>query len=159
MIRSIFILALVISASSILAACINQNPAVPGGQMDQAESIPADTSQDANDPNLGMLEDTVSVEPLEITMDTGEFFFAPAVITASPGQAVSITLTNTAGQMPHDFVIDELDVASEQIMNGEQTVVTFVVPENAAGEEYEFYCSVGDHRANGMVGTLTILPQ
>ena len=33
------------------------------------------------------------------------------------------------------------------------------IPEDAAGQSYEFYCSVGNHRQLGMVGTLTILEQ
>jgi plastocyanin len=153
MIKSLLIIALVIGSTSILAACTQQNQTMDDtGTM---ETAPAGSNVDTN-PDAANQEMT---GPLEVTMDGGEFFFSPNVITASPGQEVIITLTNTQGEMPHDFVIDELDVASEEIEQGEETTVSFVVPETAAGQDYEFYCSVGEHRANGMVGVLTVLPE
>ena len=55
--------------------------------------------------------------------------------------------------MMHDFVIDELNVKSEIIKSGETGEVEFT-PDTIG--EFEFYCSVGQHRANGMVGTLIV---
>ena len=53
----------------------------------------------------------------------------------------------------HDFVIDELNVKSEITKGGNSTVVEFT-PDTAG--TFEFYCSVGQHRANGMVGKLIV---
>lgn len=159
MIRSLLLTALVISASSILAACTHQ-PAETE-VMDTTQVVPVETETDAMVQEESMIEDDSTtgsaMEEMQVTMDTGEFFFEPNVITAKPGQTVTVNLTNENGEMLHDFVIDELGVASEQITQGEETSVTFTVPESAAGQEYEFYCSVGQHRANGMVGTLRVL--
>ncbi|MFZ1721309.1 MAG: cupredoxin domain-containing protein, partial [Microgenomates group bacterium] len=144
-------LLLLVSASVVLAACTPESTV----EETEVESMPAsgESMQDAVDSEEIMMEDD---ETMMVTMDTGEFFFAPKVLEAKPGQTVEITLTNSEGEMPHDFVIDELNVQSEEIEMGDETVVTFTVPESAAGQEYEFYCSVGEHRENGMVGTLVV---
>lgn len=95
-----------------------------------------------------------SDEPATTTMtvEGGEFFFKPNKIRAKVGDTLIITLSNT-GQMPHDFVIDEFDAATAQIKAGETDTIEFVVDQ--AGT-FEFYCSVGQHRANGMFGELIV---
>ncbi len=55
--------------------------------------------------------------------------------------------------MTHDWNVDEFEARTKQIKNGETDSITFVA--GKAGS-YEFYCSVGQHRANGMVGTLVV---
>ena len=55
--------------------------------------------------------------------------------------------------MMHDFVIDELSVRTKIAQAGEIVGVEIVA--NEVGE-FEFYCSVGNHRDMGMVGTLII---
>lgn len=159
MFKPLLTMALVITASSLLAACTRSASDVQQDQAAPNQANPAEIIQEGKveitEPSP-VVEGTSPIEVLEVTMDTGEFFFSPKVISAKPGQTVNITLTNSGGMMPHDFVIDELNVASEEIMKGEETTVSFTVPASAAGKEYEFYCSIGEHRANGMVGTLTI---
>ena len=53
----------------------------------------------------------------------------------------------------HDWVIDEFDAATAQISTGETSSVTFVADE---AWTFEYYCSVGNHRAAGMVGNLVV---
>jgi uncharacterized cupredoxin-like copper-binding protein len=55
------------------------------------------------------------------------------------------------------LVIDELNVATKQISEGGTDSVTFTVPASAAGKSFEFYCSVGNHRQMGMVGTVNVM--
>lgn len=86
-----------------------------------------------------------------IEVEGGSFYYKPNEITVRRGQEVTILL-NSADMM-HDFVIDELDVKSEIAQAGTSTRVTFTP--NEAGE-FEFYCSVGNHRAMGMKGTLIV---
>ncbi len=93
----------------------------------------------------------MDAEALNITVEGGSFYFKPNEIRAKVGQTVKVTLN--AVSMQHDFVIDELDVKSAVIPSGQTTTVEFVASE--AGE-FEFYCSVGNHRAQGMVGTLIV---
>ena len=87
----------------------------------------------------------------EFTIDSFSFGYSMDEIRVNEGDTVTITLTNSDGF--HDWVVDEFDAATETIREGETTTVTFVARE--AGT-YEYYCSVGNHRAQGMVGTLVV---
>jgi plastocyanin len=80
-----------------------------------------------------------------------DFEFSQTEIRVTEGDTVTVNFESTDGF--HDFVVDEFDAATEQVLPGTPTSVTFV-----AGEvgEFEFYCSVGQHRAQGMVGTLIV---
>ncbi|MBI4130616.1 cupredoxin domain-containing protein [Candidatus Roizmanbacteria bacterium] len=88
---------------------------------------------------------------LEVQMEAGSFYFTPKEIRAKLGQAVRINLT--AIDLMHDFNIDELGVDGPIMKEGESTTIEFVADQ--AGE-FEYYCSVGQHRANGQVGTLIV---
>ncbi len=92
---------------------------------------------------------------ISFDIDMSSFQFDPNIISASPGDTVTVNVTSVNGT--HDFVIDELNVATEIVSTGDSSTVTFTIPENTAvGTSYEFYCSVGNHRAQGMVGTLVV---
>jgi plastocyanin len=87
----------------------------------------------------------------EFTLDSFNFGYSMDTIEVNEGDTVTINLTSSDGF--HDWVVDEFDAATEKINVGEETSVTFVADE--AGT-FEFYCSVGSHRARGMVGTLVV---
>lgn len=91
-------------------------------------------------------------EGKNFTLDSFEFGYDQKSITVKKGDTVTITLTNS-GNMPHDWIIDEFAVQTKQITNGQTDSVTFVA--DKAGT-YEYYCSVGKHRQNGMVGKLVV---
>lgn len=86
-----------------------------------------------------------------ITMEAGSFYFAPDAIRVNVGERVRLVMTSA--DMMHDFNIDELGVRLPITQAGETSTVEFVA--NQAGT-FEYYCSVGDHRANGQVGTLIV---
>jgi plastocyanin len=89
----------------------------------------------------------------ELIVDSFEFGYDQKELTVKKGQTVQITLTNS-GKMPHDWVVDEIAGAKTQmIKNGETTTIAFVA--DTAGE-FEYYCSVGQHRQQGMVGKLIV---
>lgn len=89
-----------------------------------------------------------------ITIDSFGFGYSLSAINVSPGDVVTINLTNSGGS--HDFVIDELNVATDVISGGETDSVTFTVPASAAGKTFNFYCSVGNHRNLGMEGNFIV---
>ena len=99
--------------------------------------------------SVGEVADSQDV--VTISVEAGSYYFNPEEIRVKAGQKVRIELTGK--DMMHDFVIDELGVASEVVPAGESTVVEFVA--ETAGT-YEYYCSVGDHRARGQIGTLIV---
>jgi nitrite reductase (NO-forming) len=72
-------------------------------------------------------------------------------IRVRQGTVVQINFTNTEGF--HDLVIDEFNVATKQIPVNQSETITFVA--DKAGT-FEYYCSVGKHRANGMWGKLIV---
>ena len=95
------------------------------------------------------MSDTSEVKVVNI--EGGAFYFKPNEIRAKAGETVKIVFTN-AGRI-HDFVSDELSVQSSKISVGETTEVVFT-PQTPG--TFEFYCSVGNHRAMGMKGTLIV---
>ncbi|MDO8269353.1 MAG: plastocyanin/azurin family copper-binding protein, partial [Candidatus Levybacteria bacterium] len=64
---------------------------------------------------------------------------------------VKITFKNTQGF--HNFLIDEFDVKSKTIPVDQTDEISFIANKKGA---FQFYCSVGNHKAMGMVGTLTV---
>lgn len=95
------------------------------------------------------LDENVDVVVVNITGE--DFSFDPSAINVKLGQTVRVVLT--ANDLPHDFVVDEFNAKSTVAQPGETIEVEFT-PTQAG--EFEYYCSVGEHRANGMVGTLTV---
>ncbi len=87
----------------------------------------------------------------KFTVEGSNFKFSPASMKVNKGDTVQITFKNTGGD--HDFVIDEFDVKTNTISDGEEEEVEFVA--DKAGV-YEYYCSTGEHRKMGMVGKLTV---
>jgi len=81
-----------------------------------------------------------------------DFSFSVPVLGVDQGDVVRVTFTNV-GQMPHDFVIEGLGVATPILDYGESATVEFTASEVG---EFEYYCSVGEHRERGMVGTLIV---
>ncbi len=87
----------------------------------------------------------------EFTVTGTSFSFAPSSMTVKKGDKVKITFVNASGF--HDFRLDEFKVATPKINGGEQAVVEFTADKIGT---FEYYCSVGEHRAMGMKGTLTV---
>jgi heme/copper-type cytochrome/quinol oxidase subunit 2 len=72
-------------------------------------------------------------------------------IKIKEGDKIRIEFTSASGF--HDFVIDEFNAATEQVRDGSSTFVEFIAGKKGT---FEYYCSVGQHRANGMKGNLII---
>ena len=79
------------------------------------------------------------------------FSFMPSLITVKKGDRVKITFKNTLGF--HDFRIDEYGVATKQAQAPYEEVLEFIADRVGS---FEYYCSVGTHRAMGMKGILKV---
>lgn len=88
---------------------------------------------------------------MSYTVHSSNFKYLPANLTAKKGQTVRITFVNDAGT--HDWNLDDFNAHTKQIGAGKTETIEFVA--SKAGS-FEYYCSVGNHRAMGMVGTLTV---
>jgi len=138
---AIVVIVLVVVVGGIyLFATSNSQPALNDNtEMTEQEKVVDDTQMEVD-------ADTVVIE-----VSGANFSFNPSNIAVKKGQKVKVVFT--ANDMQHDFVIDELNVKSDIVTAGNTTEVEFTPTE--AGE-FEYYCSVGNHRAQGMVGTLTV---
>lgn len=125
--------------------------ATPSTDMEDISPQPTDDE----DTEENTTEDPDNSEDQEadvvIEVEGGSFYYTPDEIRVNEGDTVKVIFTNAGGM--HDFVIDEFDVATEIIEDGQMVEVEFVADE--AGT-YEYYCSVGEHRAMGMWGTLIV---
>jgi glucose/arabinose dehydrogenase/plastocyanin len=91
-----------------------------------------------------------------VDVKAADFTFTPSTITAAEGEDLNFVLENV-GQRLHDIVF-ELDggrvETSDRVMAGQTTSIDFLAPTTAG--RYVYFCSVGNHRAQGMVGTLVV---
>jgi plastocyanin len=108
--------------------------------------------------NTKIEEDAMMEEENQVTFQlTGENFKFLLNGTKAPelrvkvGDKVRIEFTSTSGF--HDWTIDEFSAATEQVSTGDSTSVEFTADQ--AGT-FEYYCSVGNHRAQGMFGKLIV---
>jgi plastocyanin len=85
------------------------------------------------------------------TITGKNYSFDPKTITVKKGDLVKITLKNSGGT--HDLKIDEFKVATAKLTNGQSATVEFTADKKGT---FEYYCSVGNHRAMGMVGKLIV---
>lgn len=73
-------------------------------------------------------------------------------IIVNEGDHVRIEFSSNLGL--HDWVVDEFGASTERIRDGEGSVfVDFIADKKGT---FEYYCSVGKHRANGMKGNFIV---
>jgi plastocyanin len=88
----------------------------------------------------------------EISVTNKGFDYIPGEIRVKKGDTIRLTFTNGGGF--HDWVIDEFDAATRQIPGGRSETIEFVADRSGS---FEFYCSVGNHRAMGMWGKFIVV--
>lgn len=135
------------------------------GSNKTPSTLPAQTEISTNSTQNSIVTDTptsgVISQPVEgtptdskivnIEMQAGSFYYNPKEIRVKKGQTVKINLK--AMDMMHNFNIDVLGIKSPTVNAGETTTIEIVA--NKVGE-FEYYCSVGQHRQLGQVGTLIV---
>lgn len=121
------------------------------GMGKQAEA-PITPAEDINIVNEPAVNDEEEVQPVkEFVIKGTNFSFDPSVITVNQGDRVKITFENTEGF--HDLVIDEYEIATTQVNAPDIQTVEFIADKVGS---FEYYCSVGKHREQGMKGTLVV---
>ena len=117
---------------------------------DSNETVVEEKSEDTA---LEKTEDSAMTDEnaKEFTLSASSFKYDITEIRVKKGDTVKITLNNTGGM--HDWVIDEFDTRTKQITDGQTDTISFVADKVG---EFEYYCSVGNHRAMGMVGKLIV---
>ena len=123
-----------------------------------------DIAQDISDQIVGedgpedQIDETEEVD-VTINVESNEAHFTFEIngeenpdIVVNQGDMVRIVYTNN-NLMPHDFVIDEFDIRTPVINQGETAIIEFVADQSGT---FEYYCAVGQHRANGMFGNFVV---
>jgi plastocyanin len=95
-----------------------------------------------------------------VATDTGSPFsegiykLRPATYSFKQGTHVMMTLKNAVGNFnEHNLVLQGYDLTIPAIKQGEAKSVTFNATKSGT---FAYYCSIGNHRALGMEGKLTI---
>lgn len=86
-----------------------------------------------------------------INLEAGSFYYKPSEIRVKKGEKVTLIMKSM--DMMHDFNIDELQVKIPVTKAGSSATVEFTA--DTVGT-FQYYCSVGQHRQNGQVGTLIV---
>lgn len=130
-------------------------PSATQTQTSEQSTIPSDSSPTASSAPSAVAESTGSSAMegavKEFTVSASNFKFDASEIKVKKGDNVKITFKNTQGF--HDFVIDEFNIKAKQAQGPSEETLTFVTDKVG---EFAFYCSVGQHRANGMEGKLVV---
>lgn len=148
---SIVVVALVVGGFMLSRPGTSSNPPSTAVQGVESESM-TDQNTLVSEETVGSESAMMEGEMRIVEVEGGSFYYKPNEIRVKKGEKVKVVLN--AVDMMHDFVIDELNVRTKIIKSGETSEVEFTAPTTPG--EYEFYCSVGQHRANGMVGKLII---
>ena len=129
----------------------------PQTEQEESALIPADetslagSGNDELDTATGSSEMVVDENAQVFEVSASIFVFSLTVMKVKKGDPVRVVFTNDEGT--HDWVLDEFDAKTEMLNAGESAEVTFVADETG---EFEYYCSVGQHRKMGMVGKLIV---
>ncbi len=96
-------------------------------------------------------EKTQVPETRIINISAGSYFYDPSLVRVKKGERVKIVLS--ARDTMHDVNIDELGLKIPATRPGETNFVEFTAEKVG---EYEYYCSLSQHRKFGQVGKLVI---
>ena len=138
----------------------NNTPAVtpdntPATTPDTAVTTPPatttapDTNTPKPDPKPATTEPKGEVKTF--TVNGSSFAFSLKEIRVKKGDTVKIVFNNEEGI--HDWVVDAFNARTKRITGGQSDTVTFVADKTGT---FEYYCSVGSHRAMGMKGNLIV---
>lgn len=138
---------IIISAVTIVSAAVfllgSKNINSSQNQIRESISTPEKGKQD----NKTIAADDIRV----IEIEAGSFYFNPKEIRVKKGEKVKIVLKSVS--MMHNFVIDELNMRIPITKAGQTSTIEFTL--NRVGE-FEYYCSVGQHRQMGQIGKLLV---
>ncbi len=139
-----------------LALTVGTLAACGGGSDDNTTSSSSGgTSSSADTTGGGSSGGGTASTSLKLSADeSAGLSFSEKTLTAKAG-SVTIALDNPSGnQLPHAVEVEGNGVEEETdtLQPGSDGSVTVDLKPGT----YEFYCPVGDHRAQGMEGTLTV---
>ena len=79
------------------------------------------------------------------------YSYSPSSITVNKGDTVKITFQNNEGF--HNLTVSGYNVATPSIAAGSSATIQFVASQSGT---FQYFCSIANHRAMGMVGNLVV---
>ncbi len=144
----IIIVLAVLAAGYYLVNSQSKTEPEPANQVNNEQPQVNNASEENN--NQVVTEEESTGEVKAFTLMAKNFEYSVKEIKVKQGNKVRLTMKIEDGF--HDVVIDEFNVRTPQIKSGEASI-EFVA--DKAGI-FEYYCSVGQHRAMGMFGKLIV---
>lgn len=118
----------------------------------EAANIEVETNQGNVNVSVPPMTNEAENESVKTFKVSGNnFAFDLKEMRVKEGDKVEIVFTNQSGM--HDLLIDEFNVNTELVPAGSSKTVSFTASKKGS---FQYYCSVGQHRANGMWGTLIV---
>lgn len=145
------------SNSSNTPQVATQNQNSENSQTSESDkAVTEDSSPNQNEaegmtPENETSEDKADSKVKIVNVTGSNFQFSPKTITVNKGDTVRIVFSSENGF--HAFVLDQFGVKTKTLNTGGTDIAEFVADQ--AGT-FEYYCSVGSHRAMGMVGNLIV---
>lgn len=110
------------------------------GEDESGTAIDTDVSVDITTPAVR-----------EFTITGSNFAFDVSSIKVKQGDTVKITFVNSVGS--HDLRVEGYGIGTKILAAGARETISFTADEKGT---FEYYCSVGSHRAMGMKGSLIV---
>ncbi|GIW57417.1 MAG: hypothetical protein KatS3mg083_362 [Candidatus Dojkabacteria bacterium] len=149
----IIILIVIVFLSSLFLLLTNNATNTPnsGSKNQQAITTPTPTSINPTSEESLPSANKEEVSTKEFTLTASNFRYDVKEIRVRQGDTVKVTLKIAEGF--HDFVLDDYNVRTKQLSAGQEDTIEFVAAKKG---EFEYYCSIGNHRQMGMVGKLIV---
>ncbi len=157
---AVIVAVIAVIALAIIGALVTQNNKTTkttatqttesNDSMQKTDETPAMTPAPTTDANADDSNSMMTDEKV-VNVEAGSFYFKPNEIRVKKGQKVKIIMKSVS--MMHDFNIDALNVKMPIVKNGDTGEVEFTADQTGS---FEYYCSVGQHRQMGQVGTLIV---
>ena len=114
---------------------------------DTTTTTPTTTTEGATGPTGEDGGGSADAGATEVSMT--EYAFDPSDPTVASGDSIEVV---NDGEIPHNLTVEGTDVASDDLEGGASEELTVDLDPG----EYEIICSIADHAAQGMTGTLTV---
>ncbi len=140
----------VLALGLVAAGCGGDDDEDGDGAATSEQTAPEDTGP----ADTGTETEAAGGGELELTAPENQITWEPKELRAPAGE-VTITLTNRSADIPHNVAIE--GPGGDPIAQG--PVVTDATSTTRAEldpGEYTYFCAVGNHRQQGMDGTLTV---
>ncbi|MBI3120283.1 MAG: cupredoxin domain-containing protein [Candidatus Kerfeldbacteria bacterium] len=145
------VIAVIIVAIIVVLALKNDNPEDSEPKNTNSTTLNNTSLQTNTNANKNTNVSASTTATKTFTMNGANFEFSDTELRVEKDDRVKITFTSTQGI--HDWSLPAFSATTETVSAGGTTSVEFTADRKGT---FEFFCSVGDHRALGMTGTLIV---